>query len=341
MVLAGESAATAYVGSGGADRRHEVDVVGGIVVEATSATDGLGPVSMQARAGGRQLQLTFAVLPGGTPPAFGVPYAVRAASCSLPSGWPEPLVLGDHEWPRLQIDAAAAPGPEFGCCRDRGIALMHLPAGTDLEDFVLGAGASNSVLLQPPNGCIAIPGHLWIAPGDTPLVVELRGDVTIAVTGNLYLGRTLRVVGVGCLTIATRTEGGVAFADVDGNGRWSAGDRLCSATEFSGPQEGVGNAYLGLPRGGPGELQLDAGLLIDGHLHVGVDRAVVHGPLLLAAGASAMPGRAARLETAGRRLPPLQRSVLPGFMAVGAPRPSLVRVAAPGQEALYLSMPSR
>jgi hypothetical protein len=161
------------------------------------------------------------------------------------------------------------------------------------------------------------------------------------VAGNLYVGRSLRVTGAGCLTIVTQIDDGVAFADNDGNGRWSAGEPLYGAEGFRGPVEGSGNAYLGLPRGQQTVLELDCGLVIDGQLHVGADRAVVHGPVLLGSGGTALPDRHARFEVSGRRLPALQRSVLPGFVAVGAPRPGPVRLEVAGSRALYPASPTR
>ena len=190
-----------------------------------------------------------------------------------------------------------------------------------------------------------MPGHLWIEPCATPLEINLKSDVVIVVRGNLYVGRSLRVVGGGRLLFATTIpEGASAFADRDCNGRWSDGDVVLDRPAFAGPIEGGGNVYVG-HAGSGARIENDAGMFVAGELHVRVDSRFA-GPLVLAHGVT-LASRSARVCAAGEwRFRP-DRERVPGFATEGPPRPSSLRYAgstrpaAPKQQTLYPSSPAR
>jgi hypothetical protein len=224
--------------------------------------------------------------------------------------------------------------------RDPGIALTRLPAGTDRDDFVLGAG--NLEPTADAGGAVHfVRGNLWVDCGPEPLRLSLPRDLTLVVAGNVYLGRSIAVAGPGRLTIAAQVADGVAFADVDGNGRWSTGDQLRSDDAFSGPMEGAGAVYLGLPREGAEHLCFDVGLVVGGELHLAADRALVRGPVVLSFGGTVLPGRRGRLVVAGWSAPLHETGLLPGFAAVGSPRPGPLRLRGGGDQPLYVAAPTR
>lgn len=227
--------------------------------------------------------------------------------------------------------------------RDQGVALMHWQVGTDGDDFVLGRGRRIDGLAAMGN-LIVVPGHLWIEPCPAPLEIHLRSDVVIVVRGNLYVGRSLRVVGGGRLLLATTIpDGASAFADRDCNGRWSAGDVVLGRAAFTGQVEGGGNVYIG-HAGSGARIECDAGLFVSGELHARVDSRV-SGPLLLAHGVT-FAAAAARVCAAGEwRFRP-DRERVPGFATTGPARPSLLRYSgdrrpAVPKQTLYLSVPAR
>lgn len=213
--------------------------------------------------------------------------------------------------------------------RDRSIALLHWDVGTEGDDFVFAGGGRRAI--EVAGDLIVVPGHLWLEPGPEPFELTLRSDLVVVVQGNLYLGRSLRVVGGGRLLMATDLPAGAAsFADRDGNGRWSEGDVLHAGGRFRGPVEGGGNVYLGLRCGSP-SIDCGAGLFVAGELHVAAD-AKVAGPVVLSYGATRL-GAGARLHAAGEwRFRP-DRERVPGFTTTGPPRPSVLRSVA--QPALH------
>lgn len=258
------------------------------------------------------------LLAGGAPAAFGLPFAM-ASTRPVPTGILEPVRLGTAALPVPQIDKRPwSPAQNQAFTRDRALALLRLPTGTDRDDFVLGQGTEQLQLLAPRDGLLLFEGNLWLDAGD-PLTVELSQDLTVVVRGNLYVGRSLRVQGPGRLLFLVQAAPGLPFADRDGNGRWSPGDELLADTAFTGPMEGAGSVWLGLPGLTTDALVFDAGIEACGELHLQTTTAV-SGPLLLHHGITVLR-RAAGLRATGERLPDVARCRIPGFKPEGLPRP--------------------
>lgn len=212
--------------------------------------------------------------------------------------------------------------------RDGAIALMHLESGTGLGDFVLESGCISRFKTE----LVEVSGHLWVEPDPEPLVVSLARDTTVVVRGNLYLGRTLRVRGPGRLVfVVTGSDTATPFADRDGNGRRSAGERgpggeVASAPAAPpGPIEGGGNVYFGVTATDE-PLECDASVLAVGYAHCRSPEITIAGGLATAAAADPVwlrpPGRLA--TTGARRFRPTRERV-PGFGPIGAPRPGVLR----------------
>ncbi len=282
-------------------------------------------------------------LSGAAPMAFGRPFASTSEQAlSRISGG---LLLDAVTTPRFDQNAVARAVradtmPAFR--RDQGVALQHWQAGTDGDDFVLGRG--KRIELAAAGNLIVVPGHLWIEPCAAPLEIHLQTDLVIVVRGNLYVGRSLRVVGGGRLLLATAVpDGASAFVDRDCNGRWSEGDALLDRPRFAGQIEGGGNVYVG-HAGSGARIECDVGVFVRGELHVRVDSRLA-GPLVLAHGVTFVCATA-RVCAAGEwRFDP-ERERVPGFVTSGPARPSLLRYAGGKRppvpkQALYLSVPAR
>lgn len=308
--------------------------VAGVQVAVNAAPDGF---QVLAQLPERPAQAFVAPrLPGGAPAAFGQALTSRRQAAAGGVPWP----CLDHE--ALQRAWRAEQLPRFRL--DPGVAFLQWPAGTDLEDYVAvdDAPVGNA---DWPCDLILVPGHLWILPGPTAWQPRIDRDVTVVVQGNLYMGRSIAPVGPGRLQFAVAAPGGLpCFADLDGDGRRGAGDRQRRQGGRAGPIEGAGNVYAGWLGGAGGRLRLDAGLWLDGVVHLQVDLEVA-GPLLLGAGMVALQP--------GRQLVPLglfqfyaARERVPGFLVDGPPRPGRLR-RVPGdtsperQELLYLAAPGR
>lgn len=282
-------------------------------------------------------------LPGGAPSVFSHARAATDAATLAEIGGK--LCEAPDNWPELDLPAiASAPRvtESLGFRRDPEIALRHLASGSDRPDYVWSSNRVDLAKYQS-GGLLIVPGNLWLEDREHALTLNLAKDLVVIIEGNLHLLRSLHVRGRGRLLLATDTaDAGVVFADIDGSGGWTTGDRLHRGAAFAGQVEGSGNVYLGLPGAG-GTLACDAGILVGGELHVAV-RADVRGPLLLrfgctflsgehleapaltapltaplAAAASRLPGRSARRRQwvfgAGR-------DPVPGFLVTGKPRPS-------------------
>lgn len=313
MRLAAEHAAAAAATDD--PRGILLDAGGGIRAVANARRHG-STIDLDARSGELLVRYSCAALDGGALPSFG--RALLAADdLALPAGWPEPLRVPRPELPRLR---AAVPTSSVGApreqllTRDRGLALLRLPAGTDAEDYVLGrlpvAERGRSL-----GGLIRVDGNLWIDRGAAPLELDLGGDLTIAVAGNVYLGRSLRLVGPGRLCFVTFAPPGPP------------------------PHEGAGHVFVGLPGEPPTDrIECDAGLVVGGLLHLAVDRLRTEGVLVLGDGVRIAPGRRGELDLRGFEAPDLARSAVPGFPVVGGPRPGRLQVR---DDALYLAAPTR
>ncbi|HEX6813219.1 MAG TPA: hypothetical protein VF384_16475 [Planctomycetota bacterium] len=226
--------------------------------------------------------------------------------------------------------------------RDQGVALLQWAAGTDGDDYVINRRPKCG--FNVTGDLLVVPGHLWVEPGECQLEIELTRDLVIVVRGNLYVGRSIAVRGPGRLLFATVPGPQArAFADRDGNGRWSGGDVLRGEGEFTGPIEGGGNVYLGL-NWSRSTLDLGAALVVGGELHLMTD-ARVSGPLIVPHGITATtPG--ARVVAAGDWAFDPDRERVPGFQTRGGPRPGRLRevgtIPAPlPEQPLYLPQPAR
>lgn len=338
--LAAEAAASAFVASGGGEADLEVDTGGGLVVRTNVAADEGGELRLTANVGEHRFDYAFRRLEGGNPLALGRPFTL-APSAAVPPQW-------------LEVnEAVREPLPSFGpaepddadrlaACAivlDAGVALEHWPAGTDAPDYVLGGGHSGQAPKVPASGVLHVPGNLWLDATGPALELQLRRDLTIVVHGNVYLGRSISVRGPGTLTLAVSSDAGCSFVDRDGNGRFGADDELLGAAAFRGPIEGSGNVYLGMSRDGVEQLELQAGLIVPGALHIRASLVRVHGPVAVGGAGLALGAREGRLLCTGLRLPGHRRAALPGFAAVGSPRPSALRPL--GQEPLYAAAPPR
>jgi hypothetical protein len=271
-------------------------------------------------ADGRRHAFAWDELPGAAPASLGSGLNVGTG---LP-GWVQTRQPATaHPFPQLDPEAlqrAARAELSAVFARSPSVALLHRATGTDRDDFVCRSGA---LAAANAAGLVLVPGNLWLEPGAEPVQLSLDHDCVVVVAGNLYLGRSLHVIGSGRLVLATALAGGVPFADVDGNGRRSAGDRVLAEGAGEGPQEGGGNCYLGLGTS-PGSLALAAGLVIAGELHAAVASEIA-GPLVLAHGVTRL-GAAPVQVVAGWQwsfLPHCER--VPGFLTQGPPRPGRPR----------------
>lgn len=273
--------------------------------------------------------------------AGGAPTALTAARAAMDRDVLEQigggLRLSPRQWPKLDraaLAVAETATATHGFRRDSEIALRHLPSGTDRPDFVWSANGRRA--RHPADGLLIVPGNLWL-DGAARLCLDLDHDLTVKVTGNIYVLRSLHVCGRGRLLLVTdASEQAVVFADVDGSGGWSAGDPLHRGATFGGPIEGAGSVYLGLP-GGCSALECDAGILVGGELHVAA-RAHVRGPLLLRFGCTQLGDEAqlappqaqfastpqAAAKRRGQWVFAAGRDAVPGFEVTGRPRPGRV-----------------
>lgn len=283
-------------------------------------------------------------LRGAAPAAFGLPLAAGVPPLAGTGG----VWLGADDIPRLDADelAQAARGERTSAFRrDPSIALRHLAAGTDAPDYTF---ASSSLRLDgiAPGGLVVVPGHLWIEPGEQPLTLALDTDLVVVAMGNVYCGRSVRIDGPGrLLLVAAVPKDATAFADADGNGRWSAGDTALGAPAFVGPIEGAGAVRIGIGVN-DAPLVLDAGVFAVGQIAVAADCAIA-GPVVAAHGIVVRDGR--RCQAMGTRLYAPERERIAGFATRGAPRASALRPVVPGRaggqdganQTLYAPVPLR
>lgn len=314
--------------------------VGGVVVTMARSGGGFRLASRVGNAG---------VYRFDAPEVSGAAPGVFASGCSAVDPGAARLVSGcrlitPEQLPRLDPAqlAVAARGERHAAFRlDQGIALLSWESGTEKPDYVFEPARMAD--LDGASGLVVLPGNLWIEVGEKPLRFRLERDLVVVVEGNLYVGRSIAVDGPGRLVLVTRRGAGeTSFADLDGNGRWSRGDQIRGAGDFTGPGEGAGNVYLGLP-GASGSIACDLSLVVGGELHLGVAARIV-GPLVLSHGATPTAAVGARLEAHRGWAFHVDRERVPGFATDGPPRPgALVRAVAPraAEQGLYLSAPAR
>ena len=210
------------------------------------------------------------------------------------------------------------------------IGLLRLDAGTDRRDFCVGTVEAGTWRPRvPSSGVIVVDGNLWFQRSDKALNVELESSLTVVVNGNIYFGRSIVVArGKGRLILVANNSGLPGFRDMDGSGGWSVGDRAISADtirsddSYSGPVEGVGAIYLGLPGDtlGP-HLEVFGSLVAGGEIYVST-AASVHGALVVGQGITWFGD--SELHLPGDRLPNTQREKVPGFKRSGHKRPGLL-----------------
>ncbi len=284
---------------------------------------------------------------------FAGPELVGAAAAAFGCQRSLGLADGPEPWRMPELDPGALAHAQRAersavFVRDNGIALLHLPVGTDRDDFTLGSGCGR-VSFAGLDELIVVPGHLWVEPANSPLLLQVDRDTVVVVQGNAYVGRPLQVQGAGRLVLVTTVvEGACAFADLDGDGRWSVGDRLRGAAEFHGPVEGCGNARLG-GAAGSADFEVGAALVVAGELML--DRPVaIRGPLVVAHGVTATRPAGELLATSAWTFR-TDRERVPGFNVAGPARPG--RLSCVGEErppqpfgsdskqTLYLGSPTR
>ena len=283
-------------------------------------------------------------VPGAAAGAFAYSFSCVRPDIALADG---ARTVAPTEMPCLdeaQLRCAVQPDRVAALRLDKGIALLTWEIGTEKSDYVFDRQRSLRGL-EGVGDLIVVPGNLWIEVGRDPLRLHLSRDLVVVVRGNLYIGRPIVVEGNGRLVLATAIDpGAAAFADVDANGRWSPPDVLRLGQRFSGPVEGSGNVYIGLP-GSPAALPIDVGLCVAGELHVG-RVAEVAGPVVLAFGVTRTAAGPARLEARGEWSFHVERERIPGFAIVGRPRAGLLVSEAgnpsmSAEEGLYLPPPAR
>lgn len=294
-------------------------------------------------AGGESFAFRAAELPGRAPTVF-------ARGCSVVEPKLVPRSAGmcriaADELPRIDdvaLERAARAERTTLLRRDRGIALLTWENGTERDDFVFDAKATAP--LDSSGDVLVVPGHLWIEAAAEPLRIQLQKDLTLVVSGNVYVGRSIVVHGGRLVVVAMHEPGTPVFADTDGNGRWSAGDELRTDGVRPGPPEGTGNVFFGLP-GSAGELRIDAAFVATGELHL---RATAHvaGPMVIPFGVTVPRNTTARLVPEARWTFAIERERVPAFRTSGEPRLGLLvpcspRANDPAQQALYLSSPAR
>jgi hypothetical protein len=272
-------------------------------------------------------------LPGASAAAFGEALTDGAAATFAPGGAALPV-------PDRRALAVALRGDVIGNFRrEPDLALRHLAAGTDADDYVFAASA-NQLGAGGAAGLVVVPGNLWLEPGGAPLELELGADVVIAVLGNIYCGRSLRLTGPGRLLLAAiAPPGATVFDDVDGNGRWSSGDRSFEGSPFVGPIEGAGAVHF-VRAAGTAPIVCDAGVFAAGRVCVEAP-SVVAGPVVATRGI-AWRGGATLAATGQRRYRPAKELVA-GFVTDGVARVGSLRelTDGPDKQPLYLAVPAR
>ena len=335
--LAAEEAAFAFAGEHSAEDKYRTR--SGLTCELTVrvVTPAMAMEILVHDRFGVAHRVGYDLLAGGMPRAFGQAFSVLERSTSTPrldsvTASP-PVPLPEDQWPRLDstvFDLSPDNWLRTGILsRNASIALLRLPAGTDRPDFVLGS--RSEILLSPtipPSGVVRLDGHLWVEPDGKPLVLELSADLTIAVRGNLYLGRSIHVRGPGRLVLIVVRRRGDMFRDLDLDGRWSEGDELLTTHDgpFQGSTDGSGTVYIGLPANNPvpDRIRLDAALVADGEVHIQISVAEVWGALAVGHGVTGA-GEGCRLLTSGLLLPDTHREQVPGLQPRGRPRPGILR----------------
>jgi len=291
---------------------------------------------------GRAFVYTTQILEGAAPFPLGRSLSIsRAALAGSHRNWdwiwkmpiPEPMWLPIGDFPEILPHAQSKQGlnPELiGMRIDREIALLYLDSGTDLDDYLLGAGKDGLVeTTLRQDAWVAIDGNLWIAQGKEAVWIELSNHLTIIVHGNIYLGASLRVSGPGRLTLVALRSAISGFRDRDLDGSFSPGDEILDSdgSPYRGWVEGSGAVYLGLPGDTEpaAELQVEGSIVAGGEVYLRVDRAVIHGALVIGRGLTRASERC-ELRLLGSLLPQTNEESVPGFTISGEARAGQLRL---------------
>ena len=196
--VAAEESALAFVQSGGAHDRRAVDAGNGLLVETSvEQVADSEQLRLDARVAEHRYSFLFHRLEGGTPYAFGRPLTL-GPDAVVPEEWLSGSDAVREALPALDMDASFGRDAVDGiAAADPGLALLRLSAGTDRTDYVLGGGRSAGAPKIPDDGVVVVDGNLWVDCGGQPLELTLVRDLTIVVRGNVYLGRSVRVLGAG------------------------------------------------------------------------------------------------------------------------------------------------
>lgn len=296
-------------------------------------------MAIAAHAGGQTHWFAADLLPGAVAAEFthavtaGEPGSALPPACRI-----APLSSGPSPTALARGACAAAAGLVVA---DASVALRRFAAGTDGPDFVFAADAAARDLAGLGD-VVVVPGHLWLTAASTPATLRCGRDVVLAVRGNIYVERSLRVDGEGRLVLVVLADQGQgAYIDADGDGRCGAGERRLATPVGSGWIEGAGSVVVAAGAAAP--LALDGALWVAGALHLQGDLQVA-GPTALAHGVTAL-APTARLVAAGRWRFHAERDAVAGFPTHGPARPGFLRpTPSPGsadrthgEEPLYLS----
>jgi hypothetical protein len=299
-----------------------------------------------AVAGKKGRSYTFAcdLLPGAAPAGLGNPLSVRHSivvsrpairkwlrhNLSIRLDPMDDRTLDNLLDPDVDRGEGGTTSPD-GFEEDGSIALLRMSAGTDRPDY--RTVASDTHVWRPnipETGVKVLQGNLWIDRGDRPLHVDLPRSLTVIVSGNIYIGRSIVVRGEGRLILVARRGSESTFVDVDGDGGFSAGDRrvgaaLATADAYRGSAEGAGAIYLGLPGAVPPDespLEIHASLVSEAESYVRAASTTVRGAMVVGLGITWAEG--AELHLPGDSLPNIERERVPGFRRSGVARPGML-----------------
>lgn len=303
-LLAAEEVAAQAVADGLTEPRRYVSSWN-LAVDVVPSTTGPRAFEFAIAALGRELRFACEVVAGAAPVCFASSLTWQGSELPAWVASPAPRAVGR---PTSASVASGPLPPEVN--PDHELALLHLPTGTDLPDFVWRRSVTGIRVPSGRGGVKVVPGNLWVPDAVEPLVFVLDVPMTVHVAGNLYLGRSIRVEGPGTLTLTAGL--------------------LPRAVNAPPPIEGEGHLHLGLPVRTPSPVatgapvEIGAHIVLAGDCVVRVPTARLHGALALGGGFE-RPFASAALELTGLRLANVDRTRIPGFATEGPPRPGHLR----------------
>ncbi|MCA8941681.1 MAG: hypothetical protein KDB80_03905 [Planctomycetes bacterium] len=261
------------------------------------------------------------LLPGALPRALRQPLTIRGSfDNSLVVGI-DPLELRAALSPEIELPAIGD-GSEWDMeavgaarrrtfARDDSIALLRIRSGTDQIDYVLVPDEDGVVRPRfPTEGLLVLDGNLWVDRGRGAVRIEIDRNATLVVRGNVYVGRSVSVVGGGHLVVA---------AERDPRNGWS---------------EGSGCVFVGLPEDdlvSGRVVRIEASLVSSSDCLVSAGQAQVAGAFVVGGDLRAR-GEGCRLGSDGSLLLD-SRASQPGIEVVGGPLPGrLERIKTPDSD---------